>query len=285
MKTSVISGICAVLLTTAFLGCASNEAKVEIKQMNAKKFKTVKLNFPEVDAVTGEKVGIKVDEYDLSTALQQLSGYRAYRMVKKENKVEKYRGLKIEKSDTDYHLRYVNGEKSDDWHIAEARFDIKNVDIIGKTLVFELPDDYKYEANKDVKGQALKPLDKLENLETDAKNIYKKLDTIYIEINRDYNLTGEFTTQVANEDVSEKLGEQFDVFDRSKDKALNDKTYALNYKGRKYPLHVKIDPYYGGSRVKYYAQLPYTLDSKGGCSLSKTGIMYLEKEIAKLVKQ
>ncbi len=284
MKTRLITGVCVLLFSTAFIGCASNNTKVEVKQINAKKFKTVELNFPKVDAVTGEEISINIDDYDLSSALQKLSGYRAYRMVKKENQVEKYRGLKIEKSDSNYLLHYVNGEKSDDWHIAEATFDIKNIEVVGNTLVFELPDDYKYKSNKDTKGLAIKPLDKLENLEIDAKNIYKKLDTIYVEINKDYNLTGEFTTQAPNKTVNEKLAQQFDVFDRSRDKALLDKTYALNYKGKKYPLHVKIDPYYGGSRVRYNAQLPYTLDSKGGCSLSKRGIAYLEKEITKLIK-
>ncbi|MCX6061138.1 MAG: hypothetical protein NT103_02675 [Campylobacterales bacterium] len=292
MKKSLFSALLAAGLLIGFSGCAGVGAGVpETKQLQHSEPKVVTFNFPSQDSVTGENLAVDLSSYNLSNEIVKLSTYPAFHITRQASDgihITDYSGLKVEKKQGSYLLRYANGDlNNNSWYLTESDFDINYAQNDTNRLTFIFPKDYKFQPFRNAIGIAIDPLASQSNLEADAKSVFDKLDQLTLTINKNYAFKGEVNTKYPDKAVYANFKRLMGIYNwRVEDKVSDIKkenTFTLTVQGKQYPLYVEVFPYRDGTKVIYSTTVGYVINSKGSCSLNQTDIKELNKQIEKII--
>ena len=282
-------------LIIGFGGCGP--AQVQVKPMSnlsvSDRSQVLTFSFPKVDPISGEELIFDPGEYNFSYHIAKLSKYPEFHIVR-GGVVRKYRGLKVVKHPDKYILDYANGNyhpSTDSWYLNGAKFTLFYKRISDNQISFTLDDKYRYQPCSDAIGVDIDPLDTLQNLEKDSKNVLSKLKTIKITLKRRYHLKGDINNKFNADSIYANFKRLMGNYNwryyyGGKEKLTEVKkenTFNLDVNGKKVPLHVEVYPYRNGSKVQYEAYIPYTIDSDGITSLKKSDIDALKNKIADVV--
>lgn len=290
MRKSVFLLAISIGLLIGFSGCAGiGPQPLETKSTQGTALKVIAFNFPKVDAVTGEKVDFSPESYDFTPQILPLTGYAAYQN-RGGNVIQKYYGVKIQRSGGSYVLKYINGElNTNSWYLSEVNFPLSANKQSENEIVFGFPATYTYKPCGDAIGVSIKPLDNFTALEADAKNVFNQLDKLSVVISKNYDFKGEINTKYPDAAVYanfKRLLGQYSNWTRDESEKLSDvkknNTFILNFKGKVFPLYVEVFPYRDGSKVVFSSTISYTIDSKGISSANKDDIQNLQKSIEKI---
>lgn len=291
MRKSIFSLSVAIGLSIGFSGCAGigPQAPETKSTQGAAVSKVIAFNFPKVDPVTGEKVDFDQTSYDFTPQILPLSGYQAFQN-RGGGVIQNYSGTKMQRGSDSYVLKYINGEyNTNSWYLTEVHFPFSVKKQSENEIVFSFPATYTYKPCGDAIGSAIKPLDNLNALEADAKNVLNQLDKLSVVISKKYDFKGEINTKYPNAAVYanfKRLLGQYSNWTRDESEKLSDvkknNTFSLNFKGKNFPLYVEVFPYRDGSKVVYSSTIGYTIDSKGISSANKDDIQNLQKSIEKI---
>jgi hypothetical protein len=295
MLKNIVSGILFSAIIIGLSGCGP--AQMQVKPMSnlsvSERTNILKLNFPEADPVTGEKIMFDLNQYNFSNQIIKMSDYSAFHMTRGGD-VSRYRGLKVNKSLNSYILDYANGEHiNNSWYLNSAKFTLYFKKLNDKQISFTLDDKYKYQACSNAIGIDIDPLDSLQNLENDSKTILSKLGTLKIILNRRYHFTGDVNSKYHANSIYANFKRLAGTYNwhsyyGSSDKeklteVKKENSFNLKVNGVYIPLHVEVYPYRNGSKVQYEAYIPYTISSNGNVTLSKNDIEKLKTEISKII--
>lgn len=295
MLKKMIVGTMTSALLIGLSGCGP--AAMQVKPMSglsvSDRTKVLKLNFPEVDPVNGEKIIFNPNRYNFSNQIIKLSKYSKFHITR-NGTIPDYKGLKVNKSSNKYILDYANGEyNTNSWYLNSAKFTIFYKTLNYNKISFTLDDKYKYQPCSDAIGVDIDPLDSLQNLENDSKNILSKIGTLQIVINKRYHFTGDINSKYEANSIYANFKRLAGTYnwhsyygnsDKEKlTEVKKENSFNLKVNGKYIPLHVEVYPYRNGSKVQYEAYIPYTISSNGSASLSKIDIEKLKSEIANIV--
>ncbi len=294
MLKKVIAGVATGALLIGLSGCGP--AQIQVKPMSnlsvSDRTQTLTLNFPKVDPVSGEKFIFNIGRYNFSNQIVKLSRYPKFHITHR-GPINKYRGLKVTKKPNMYILDYANGEyNTNSWYLNSAKFTIFYKQLNNNQISFTLDDTYKYQPCSDAIGVDIDPLDSLQNLEKDSKNILSKLKTLKITLNKRYHLKGDINSKYKADSIYANFKRLMGSYDwhsyygSSKEnltEVKKENTFNLEINNKYIPLHVEVYPYRDGSKVQYEAYLPYTISSDGKVSLSKKDIEQIKTKISKVV--
>ena len=293
MLKKVIAGVATGALLVGLSGCGP--AQMQVKPMSnlsvSDRTQTLSLNFPKVDPFSGEKFIFNLNRYDFSKQILKLSKYNKFYMTR-GGKLPDYAGLKVQKISNQYILDYANGERNGRWYLNSAKFTIFYKKLNDSQISFTLDDKYKYQPCSDAIGIDIDPLDSLQNLEKDSKNILSKLKTLKITLNKRYHLKGDINSKYKADSIYanfKRLMGSYNwrsYYESSKEnltEVKKENTFNLEINNKYIPLHVEVYPYRDGSKVQYEAYLPYTISSDGKVSLSKKDIEQLKTKISQVI--
>jgi len=295
MLKKIVSATLIGAVVIGLSGCGP--AAVQVKPMSglsvSDRTKVLKLNFPKVDPVSGEKLIFNLDRYNFSDQIVKLSKYPKFHVTRRSTIIF-YKGLKVNKQQNSYILDYANGELNGrSWYLNSAKFTIFHKILNDNQISFTLNDKYQYQPCSNAIGVDIDPLDSLQNLENDSKNILSKLETLKVVLNRRYHFTGEINSKYDAISIYANFKRLAGTYNWHSYYGNNDKeklsevkkenTFNLKVNGKYIPLHVEVYPYRNGSKVQYEAYIPYTISSNGKSSLSSVDIENFKAEIAKIV--
>lgn len=296
MLKKVIAGVATGALLVGLSGCGP--AQMQVKPMSnlsvSDRTQTLTLNFPKVDPVSGEKFVFNVGRYDFSNQIVKLSQYPKFHRIR-GGAVSEYKGLKVNEHTNNYILDYTNGNyhpSTGSWFLNSAKFTIFYKQLNNNQISFTLDDTYKYQPCSDAIGIDIDPLDSLQNLEKDSKNILSKLKTLKITLNKRYHLKGDINSKYKADSIYANFKRLMGSYNwrsyygSSKEnltEVKKENTFNLEINNKYIPLRVEVYPYRDGSKVQYEAYLPYTISSDGKVSLSKKDIEQLKTKISKVI--
>jgi hypothetical protein len=288
MQKRIFSLAFAAVLGLGLTGCVGKTGAgiPETKQLQRMEPKTVTFNFPTKDSVTGENIQFDLSSQNFSNNIAGYSRFPAFRATR-YGAVTDYSGLKVEKKQDSYTIKYANGELNTGfWYLTEAIFDIK-YSVSNNQITFMYPASYVYQPFANAIGIGIDPLAPKASMEADVASIYSKLDNLVVSFNKSYAYKGEVNTKYPDKAIYANFKRILGNYNwQAKDKLTDVKkenTFALNFKGQTFPLVVEVFPYRDGSKVIYSSSIQYTIDSKGNCSASKADIDELNKKIEKII--
>lgn len=292
MQKRIFSLAFAAVLGLGLTGCVGKPGArpPETNQLQRLESKTVTFNFPAKDSVTGENVQVDLNSQNFSNNIASNSRFPAFRATRYAGNgipITDYSGLKVEKKQDSYTLKYANGEfNTNSWYLTEAIFDIK-YSVSNNQITFMYPASYVYQPFANAIGMSIDPLAPKASMEADVANVYSKLDNLVVSFNKSYAYKGEVNTKYPDKAIYANFKRILGNYNwRAEDKLTDVKkenTFALNFKGQTFPLFVEVFPYRDGSKVIYSSSIQYTIDSKGNCSASKADIDALNKQIEKII--
>jgi len=289
MLKKVITGVATGALLAGLSGCGP--APIQVKPMSnlsvSDRTQILTLNFPKVDPVTGEKFIFDLNRYDFSRQIVNLSKYSVFHSTRSIDGVTDYKGLKVNKKLNMYILDYANGEKINrSWYLNSVKFTIFYKQLNNNQISFTLDDKYKYQPCSNAIGINIDPLDSLQNLEKDSKNILFKLKTLKITLDKRYHLKGDINSKYKADSIYanfKRLMGSYDWRSYYRNSVKKENTFNLELNNKNIPLHIEVYPYRDGSKVQYETYLPYTISSDGKVSLSKKDIEQLKTKISQVI--
>lgn len=287
IKVSITVLASVILLS----GCGAGQ--LEVKKMDKPLSNTVEYNFPSVDPISGEKVIFDISKVNISKDIIKLSKYIKFKRTRR-GAVSKYKGLKVRQKNNAYTLSYSNGEKNTgSWYLNEAIFKIGYSKVGKNKIQYTLEDQYQYQPYSNAIGMDIPPLGKLEDLEDDAKNILKKLNDITIVRTKVFKFSGELNSKYNETSVYSNFKRLAGTFNWRNYRNINREhlsetrkanTFNLKIGNKYFPLHVEVFPYRDGSKIKYSADIFYTLTSNGDVSVDKKTIEKIRTDIKNIVE-
>jgi len=293
MLKKILSGTLASILVIGLSGCAQSE--IQVKSMSnisvPDKTKILKLNFPEVDPISGKKLTFDIDNYNynLQNQIIKFSKYSKFHSIDIYNS----KGLKVQKDSNKYIVDYSCGTYNRIWYLNSAKFTIYLKKLTKSEISLTLDKKYTYQPSADnFNVFSMGSLDSLENLEKDSKNILSKLSTLQITLNKRYFFTGDINSKYNADSIYanfKRLAGTYNwnsYYSHSNEmltEVKKENTFNLKVNGVSIPLHVEVYPYRNGSKVKYKAYIPYTISSNGNVSLNSNDIEKLKIEITKII--
>jgi len=272
MLKKIITSTLISAIVVGLSGCGEVPKPVT-KQLQ--KVKPMVIEFPKVDPITLKEINI--NSLNFSNEIVKLSKYKEYHFSSRYESIRYYHGLKVNKHNNMYSLKYIKRTEGRTGLLRESLASFNFMyKIKDNTITFNYPNNYQH-----IEGSSLmvtgRPLDKLSNLENDSKNIFSKLDTLYI--NKRFNLSGETNSKYPEESIYANFKRILGEYSNHNKKQ---KVFKLKFNDKSIPLLVEIFPYREGSKVKYSATLPYKI-TQNGSSLTKQDIKDIETKISKII--
>ena len=298
MLKKIIIGATVNALIIGLSGCGGGPGQLQVKPMSnlsvSDRTKILTINFPKIDPVSGEKVKFNLNNYDFTDQILKFSQYAKFHMIENAGtELQYYEGLKVQKTSNKYILNYENGELNDHWFLNSTKFTIFYKKLNNNKISFTLDNKYEYQPYKDLFETDIDPLDSLQNLENDSKNILSKLGTLKIIFHKRYHLKGNINNKYKADSIyanfKRLMGEYNwnSYYNTNNNEKLTEvkkeNTFNLKVNNKSIPLHVEVYPYRNGSKVEYEAYLPYTISSDGKVSLSKKYIEQLKTKISNVI--
>jgi len=295
------------IVSTAFIGAVviglsgCGPEAMQVKPMSglsvSDRTKVLKLNFPEVDPVSGEKLIFNPNGYNFSNQIVKFSKYPKFHVTHRGSAINEYEGLKVNKSANKYILDYAKGKhhfnSTNSWYLNSAKFTIFYKKLSENQISFTLDDKYQYQPCSDAIGVGIDPLSSLHNLENDSKNILSRLGTLQITLSKRYHFTGEINSKYEANSIYanfKRLAGSYNwhSYNESNNKeklteVKKENSFNLKVNGTNIPLHVEVYPYRNGSKAQYEAYIPYTISSSGSASLSQDDISKFKTEINNII--
>lgn len=301
MLKKIVSVALISIVIIGLNGCSGGPKPKQNKQINglsiSDRTTILKINFPEIDPLTGKKLIFNVNEYDFSNQISTLSKYKKFHEVERYGKISHRKGLYVYKQANQYILNYSNGEyyyNEDVFWATDVDFTIHYKQLNNNQVSFILNNKYIYKPANDITGDEYKPLDSLQNLENGSKNILSKLNTLKIVLHKRYHFTGDINSKYKADSIYanfKRLAGTYNwhsYYGNQNDEKLTEvkkeNTFNLKVNGELIPLHVEVYPYRNGSKVQYEAYIPYTIDSSNGdASLNASDVKKLRTEIFNII--
>lgn len=280
MLKKIVSSILVSVVVIGFSGCEA--PKPAITQLRS--VKPIEITLPDNDPVSGKK--LQISNLNITTQIQALSSYIEYHSYDCPSYCS-YKGLLVTKHNSliklDYTVEttYSSGERrimAQNHTVFDMPFSIKD-----NTLTFNFPSTSKKESVSSL-GITPSPLDSDNELQNDMKQIFKKLNTLYI--SKSFKLEGEINSKYPAQSIYANFKRMVGNYTYSNNEKITESkkqnTFNINVNGKNLPLYIEVFPYREGSKVKYLTTLTYKI-TQHGSDLTKQDIENIRTEIAKIV--
>ena len=155
-------------------------------------------------------------------------------------------------------------------------------------LVATFPKNYTYRQATMLGIKKQKPVASPSSLLADTKKMFNKISkpltfSSYMEVNGDINTKYSDSSIYAN--FERKLDKYTwnNGYKNENSTLVKKNAFALEYKGKRYPLTVKVYPYKNGSKVTYTIGVNYLLSPNGTSSLNTQDIEAMKAMISKVI--
>ena len=277
-------GMIGATLAIGLTGCGGMNNPLPPKQMTSAKIDTINVRYKFNDNINNISLTHSQMVQKITSHMKSNSKYINKKRRWNGGYNDVY-GKTVKNDNNEIIITYVNGD--DNCYKCENRESLTKV--IFKlpikitensknnfTVSSSFPTNYIIRPHTDSLGMEHETLDSPSKLETDAKKMFNSLKTKPLTISRSVKFKGEVNTKYPDKAV-------YANFKRILGESNKQNSFILKVKEKSYPLHVEVYPYRDGSKVVYSTTLGYTLDSKGGSTLSAKDIMELHKKIEAII--
>lgn len=294
MIKNISSSILAAGLLLGLSGCSNMNAPKPTQDITSSKSVTVNQTYIFNDPLDNSSVDQKEMLSVIAKTMSSSSSFTDKKSVW-NGTFNNIKGKTVEPSESKITVTYVNGDNNchkcvNGESVSKVVFNLPSQITQSKQSTYEfkcnMPTSYNVIPHTDAMGFDHPLLATTSILENDTFKMLNSLNGTPLTIKKSFNFKGEINTKYPDKAVFANFKRILGQYRwNSQDNITEVKkqnTFAFNVNGKEYPLYIEVFPYRDGSKVIYSSALEYTLDSKGGSTLTKKDIDNLHKQIEKI---